>query len=216
MGFERVIEHTKLINKEVAGVIDHADLSITNEKIAGKTIDLVEKAEEVTITKHIVIPSSNLGRPPTNPPVVDIYGTCHVLEFTVNTDKAYYKFHIPEDWVPGTNMTAHVHWTRSGTGSDESGKTVKWQMRNLNIDGNSENVNSGESTQSVQDTYDSALTPDQIAYRTGEMTIPASVIGPEDLIILELMAVTPTGTALSEPACVALGFTYTAHQVSRP
>ncbi|GAI43971.1 unnamed protein product [marine sediment metagenome] len=34
MGFERVIEHTKLVNKEVAGVIDHADASVTTEKLA--------------------------------------------------------------------------------------------------------------------------------------------------------------------------------------
>lgn len=169
-----------------------------------------------SITHHVLIPSSNLGRGPTNPPVVDIYGICHALEFTVDTDKAYYKFHVPDDWVPGTDILVYVHWTRSGTGSNESGKTAKWQFKYLAVDGISENVNAGESTLSVQDTYDSASTTDQIVYTTDDVTIPAAAISAGDCIVIELMAITPTGTALSEPACAALGISYTAYQVVPP
>lgn len=215
MGFAAA-DHPGLTNKEIAGVIDHADGSVTNAKIADGTINLEAKAEEVTITKHIVISSSNLGRGPTNPPVVDIYGICAVLEFTVDTDKAHHKFHVPDDWVPGTPILVHVHWTRSSTGSDESGKTVKWQIKYLSVNGISENVNAGEATLLVQDTYDSASTTDQIAYATDDVTIPVAAIAAGDCIVVELMAVTPTGTALSEPACAALAITYTAYQVARP
>ncbi|GAI70652.1 unnamed protein product, partial [marine sediment metagenome] len=35
------------------------------------------------ITKYLRIPASNLGRNPTNPPVIDVYGICHVAQFTL-------------------------------------------------------------------------------------------------------------------------------------
>lgn len=176
------------------------------------TQDLYGSRLEQT-TQHLVVPSCNLGRPPTNPPTVDIYGICQVLEFTVGTDKAYYKLHVPIDWAPGTGIKVHAHWTRSSTGADDSGKTVKWQMKYLAVDGRSENVNSGESTLSVQDTYDSSDVNDQIAYATDDVTIPASAIAAGDCIVIELMAVAPTGTALSDPACAALGITFINNRV---
>lgn len=168
-----------------------------------------------TISRHIMIPSSNFGKPVTNPPTVDVYGICHVLEFTVGTDKAYYKFHIPADWVPGTDILTQIHWTRSTTGSEENTKTVKWQMKYLAVDGVSQNINAGESTLSVQDTYDSSSTTDQIVYQT-EVTVPESDLSLGDCVVIELMAIAPTGTALSEPACAAAGITYTAYQFTPP
>ncbi|MBW2648961.1 MAG: hypothetical protein JRC53_03955 [Deltaproteobacteria bacterium] len=110
-------------------------------------------------------------------------------------------------------MLIYIHWTRSTTGSDESGKTVKWQLKYLAVNGTSENVNSGETTLSVQDTYDSAVPADQVAYRTDPLTIPAAAIEAGDCITFELMAITPTGTALSEPACVGFSIEWTAYQV---
>lgn len=165
-----------------------------------------------TITRRAIIPSSNLGRPPTNPPTVAIYGICHVLEFTVNTDKAYYKFHVPEDWVSETGILMYVYWTRSSTGSDNT-KTVKWQVKYLVVDGVSHNVNAGESTLSVQDTYDSTSTTDQIVYQTDNVAVPASSLSLGNCGVIELMAITSTGTALSEPACAAMMIEYTAYQV---
>lgn len=165
------------------------------------------------VDNHILVPSCEFGKHKTNPPGVDMYGVCHVLEFTVGTDKAYYKLHIPSNWVPGTPIKVHMHWTRSGVGGDESGKTVKWQLKYLVVDGRSENVNSGESTLAVQDTYDSSSLADQIVYESDDIIIPASALSAGACIAMELMAVAPTGVALSEPACAALGFTYTGNQV---
>jgi hypothetical protein len=166
-----------------------------------------------TVTKYLVIPADVFGKNPTNPPAIGIYGICQSNEFTVNTDKAYYKIHVHDDWVSGTDILLYIHWTRSTTGSDESGKTVKWQMKYLAVNGINENVNSGETTLSVQDTYDSSSTTDQVAYRTDALTIPAAAIAAGDCITLELMAITPTGTALSEPACVGFSISWTAKQV---
>jgi len=166
-----------------------------------------------TKTTALVIPADSLGKNPTNPPAVAVYGICQALEFTVDTDKAYYKIHVPSNWVSGTDILMYIHWTRSTTGSDESGKKVKWQVKYLPVNGISENVNSGESTLAVEDTYDSANTSQQIAYRTDAITIPAAALQAGDCITLELMAVTPTGTALDEPACVGFSIVQTVYQL---
>lgn len=149
---------------------------------------------------------------PENPPTVDIYGITHVLEFTVDTDSAYYKLHIPEDYASG-DILFTVHWTKSTTVGDDSTKTVKWQLKYLSINGTSENCNTGETTLSVQDTYDDANAAPQIVYETDNMTIIEAnfVIG--DILILEVMSITPAGTGLTAPAIVALCIEYTANQV---
>lgn len=164
-----------------------------------------------TFTRHVLIPAGNLGRGPTNPPVVDTYGICMALEFTVDTDKAYHKFHVPSDWVVGTDIVVLVHWTRSSTGANDNGKTVKWQIKYLFVDGTSMNVDAGENTISVQTTYASTSTDNHIVYTSDNLTIPGSELTAGYCAVIELMAITPTGTALSEPACPALGITYTAY-----
>jgi len=166
-----------------------------------------------TVTKRLVIPADSLGRPPLNAPSVGVYGICQGLEFSVDNDKAYYKFHIPDDWVPGTDILINIHWTRSSTGGDDSGKTVKWQLKYLPFNGVDENVNSGETTLSVEDTYESSSTTDQICYQSDGLTIPAAALEAGDVVTMELMAITPTGTALSEPACLGLSISWTAYQV---
>lgn len=168
-----------------------------------------------TVTRHIVISSSGFGRGPTDPPVVDVYGIWHVSEFTMNTDKAYYEFHLPSDLVPGTDILVHVHWTRSTTGDNENGKTVKWQVKYLVVNSVSRNINAGESTLTVQDMYDSVSTTDQIMYATDYMTMPGENFYPEYYVVIELMAITPTGTALSNPACTSLAISYTSYYEER-
>lgn len=213
-------------------------IRIVNEMIVDGTIDLLAKCSYVplnragdtmsgplnlggnplenakAVTRHLLFPADEFARPPANSPAIAIYGICSALEFTVDTDKAYYKFHVPDDWVPGTDILAHIHWTRSSAVGDDSGKTVKWQVKYLAVDGVSENVNFGQATLSVQDTYDSSSLTDQIVYATDDVTVPAAALSPGDCVVLELMAVAPTGTALSEPACAALGVTHTIYQVS--
>jgi len=199
---------TKVITPEVTTASGDLTLNATGSNIILSSKKLTSPA---TITRHHIIDASELGKNPTHPPAVNIYGITHVLEFTVGTDLAYYKLHIPDNYAGG-DLLFYVHWTRSTTGSDESGETVKWQLKYLAINGTSENCNSGEATLSVEDTYDSTSTTEQVVYKTDAMTIPEG-FGTEDILILELGAVTPTGTALSEPALVAICIVYTAYQV---
>ena len=168
-----------------------------------------------TYTKHVHITASELGKNVTNPPVVNDYGICKVAEFTVNTDKAYYKFFVPHDYASG-NILVHLNWTRSTTGDDESGETVKWQIKNLAINGTSEEVASGEATDAVQDAYTSSSTSDKICYETDNITITAAEFEMDDIILMEIMAITvDSGTPLTDPALISLGIIYTANRVVR-
>ncbi len=164
------------------------------------------------ITRRRFIPADELARPPANAPEVVICGIAQALAFTVDTDKAYYKIEIPDDWYPNTDIELAVFWTRSSTGDNDSGKAVKWQITYL-LFSELENCNASGTVLSVEDTYDSASTTDQIVYKTDVLTVPASSLSQNDILTLELMAVTPTGTALSEPACVGLEFGHTAYQI---
>ena len=165
-----------------------------------------------TVPGRITIPSSIFGKF-TDPPVADVYGITFALEFTVDKDMAYYNFCVPRDWRAGTDMTLALFWTRSTTGSDESGKTVKWEVQYLPINGIDENCNAGESTLSVQDTYDSASTTDQIVYATDGITIPGAALAVHDMVMLRAKAVAPTGTALVEPALLGICMLYTRYQL---
>ncbi|GAI78017.1 unnamed protein product, partial [marine sediment metagenome] len=51
MGVSDVLKHTELADKEVARVIDHADESVVNAKIADGIIDLTKKATYVPVNK---------------------------------------------------------------------------------------------------------------------------------------------------------------------
>jgi hypothetical protein len=167
-------------------------------------------APDSTYTKIVRVTASKLGKNVTNPPIVAEYGITHALKFTVNTDKAHYKQAVESDYAGG-DINVHFHWTKSTINSDQSTKNVKWQLKYLVINGTSENCNSGESTDSIGDTYDSAVNATQIICKTGDITIPNGIFEIHDMIIMEVMAVTPTPDALSdEPALIYLDIVYTA------
>lgn len=166
-----------------------------------------------TYENHIHVPVSQLGKNVTNPPTVNNFGITKVFEFTINTDVVHYSIEVPHDYASG-NLLLHIHWTRSTTGSDESAKTVKWQVKNLVINGTSEEISTGENTDSIQDVYDSNSTTDKIGYLTGDMVISTGEFSVNEMIVMEIMAITvDSGVALSEPALIALGFTYTAYKI---
>lgn len=64
------------------------------------------------------------GTGATDPPWEQIGATAMwAYKFKVN-DECWLSFHIPHDYVPGTQLYMHVHWMPSGT----DGNTVKWQF----------------------------------------------------------------------------------------
>lgn len=154
--------------------------------------------------RHIErISSSQIGLPSSNPPLAVEMGITPGLKFTVNTDKVAYKKVIPGDW-DGTDLLVHVHWTKSTADDDQSAKFVKWQLKWLSV-GDDENCNSGETTLTVEDEYPSAVTTTQVIAKTANVTIPLAGVAAHDTLVLQLMAVTPAGTALDdEPIATAV------------
>ncbi len=165
------------------------------------------------VQKHIRIPASNLGRNPTDPPVINVYGICHVAEFTVGADLAYYKICVPPDFVPGTDVDVTFYWTRSTTGSDESGKRVNWQLKHLIVTVG-ENVGTGETADNMEDVYDDADVDGRIAYQTDAIAIPGAAAG--KFLIMECGAIPSSGTDLSKPALLGFCIAYKAYQVQPP
>lgn len=163
-----------------------------------------------TYVKQTRISISELGKNPDNPPAVAWYGITTALEFTLDTDLAGYKITVEEDYAGG-GIGLHFHWTKPTAVDDQSTKTVHWQLKYLVYNGVSENCNSGETTASVSDTYDSAVAATQIVYLTDIIWIPGP-LALHDLISLEIMAITDGGTELTDPALVALGTEYLAYQ----
>ena len=49
-------------------------------------------------------------------------GALYQYSFAVN-DQCWFAYHIPHDYVPGSDFYLHVHWAPSGTSTN----TVKWQ-----------------------------------------------------------------------------------------
>ena len=164
-------------------------------------------------SRHKFISADELSRPPDSPPIVDIFGITQALIFTVDTDKAFYKLYIPDDWYPETDIRLSVLWTRSSSGTDDSGKTVRWQIK-YHVFNLGDNVVSSGKTLYLDDVYESSSTTDQIVYITPEGTIPSTEINRPGILSFELMAVTPPmGLALSKPACLGLRIDYTSYQV---
>jgi len=196
-----------------AYTVDHTTVLSTGNGGDTRWIARSGQHSHATYTKTVRVPASKLGLPNTNPPAVVEFGITHAIKFTVDTDRAKYKQAVESDYDSG-DINVHFHWTKSTTNSDQSGKKVKWQLKYLVINGTSENCNSGEATLSIEDTYDSAVLGTQIVYQTGEVTIPDGAFETHDMIIMELMAVTPSANALDdEPAILWCDVVYTAKHI---
>jgi len=148
---------------------------------------------------------SNLAKNVSHPPTVVTAGITPGLSFTVDTDIANALFQVPADYNGG-DATITFNWTKSVASTDESTKTVKWQLKYLGVSpGN--NCNSGETTLSVQDVYDDNSTSTQIIYNSDTITIPAASLTANHGLSLEIKAITPTGTALAdEPVLLGIVF----------
>ena len=70
------------------------------------------------------IPADQFGRPNTNPPSIVDEDNVTLYKFTLNTDRATYKFIIPDIYAGG-DVTIDIMWTNDG-GADDNTKNVKW------------------------------------------------------------------------------------------
>lgn len=164
-----------------------------------------------TYTKTVSIPGDQFGRPNTNPPTVVDQDNLTLYSFTVNTDQMTWKFPIPSDYDSGP-FQFWVVWTNDG-GTDDNGKNVKWQLSyQVGKEGDVISGSHVNSPKSVEDTYASAL--GWVEHHTATMSIAAIDFGGKTCIFIQIMAVTPSGTALScEPHMLGVCFSYTAKRV---
>jgi len=165
-----------------------------------------------TYTNRDRICSGNLQSNPSNPPAVVAAGITPGLGFTVGTDKVHFLYQLPQKYVSGDGAIS-LNWTKGTAATDESTKAVKWQVKYLGLSPG-DNCNSGETTLSVEDTYDDSSTTTQVVYGTGDITIPAASLTAGHGLAIEISAITPTGTALAnEPVLLGIVFSCTCTKV---
>lgn len=67
----------------------------------------------------------DLGAASGKPTFADFVGTIKRYQFKVG-DSTYHNFHIPHDYVPGSNLHIHVHWAHNS--SSVTGGSTTWQF----------------------------------------------------------------------------------------
>jgi len=216
----KVVAHCGLNLKEITTPTAKADYGALYTKAdnhlyfqdgAGVEHSFIETGDTYTNIDRIC--SGNLQSNPSNPPVVVASGITPGLRFTVGTDKVHFLYQIPQNYDSGDG-TISLNWTKGTAATDESTKTVKWQLKYLGLSPG-DNCNSGEATLSVQDTYDDSSTSTQVVYGTGGITIPAASLTAGHGLTIEISAITPSGTALAdEPVLLGVVFACTCTKVN--
>lgn len=197
------------------GTLDITGLATLDEAQRNPQLSALEQAQRIrmelasddptTRRNHLFIASAaraeiavGLGPQP------NAYGTLVVLEFTLDTDDAFRVIRIPSAFRG--NATAHIHWTKSQS-TDQSGKTVRWQLDYLVIDGRTQDGAASPQTVVFDATYDDAGTTTRIVYRTDDVPLSGLVAG--QYLLVKVTAVTPpAGTPLVEPAMMTVDLLY--------
>jgi len=153
----------------------------------------------------------NLGKNPTNPPVIVIIDNCALWKFTVDTDKVHSTFPVPGDYW-GLDIDFYVVWTNDG-GVDDNTKNVTWQINYQTAkDGDQVSGSHANSPKSVTDSYNS--TSGWIEHTTGKMTVGYADFQTKKCLIVRIMAITPPGDALTcEPHMLGVCIGYWAVNV---
>lgn len=149
-----------------------------------------------------------LGRPNAQPPDIVIQDNVEFLAFTVNTDRVFYDWDIPEDYDSG-DLNIQVEWTNDG-GADDNGLEAKVQIDyQTYAEGDVLSGSHANSPKSIEDTYTSAT--GWIFHITGAMTIAAADFAGKHGVSMKISFVTPTGGALTaEPHLKGIQILYLA------
>ena len=164
---------------------------------------------DITYSKHVHLPTGLLGRPNISPPTIVIQDNIKLLAFTVDTDRVFYTWKVPDDYAGG-NLDIVAHWTNDG-GVDDLNKNVKAQIDYQTYsDGDPVSGSHANSPKSIDDTYLSAA--GWIFHTTGAMTIAAADFNTKHEMAIKLSFITALPTVLTcEPHLDSLMLTYTAY-----
>ena len=149
-----------------------------------------------------------LGRPNLNPPDIVIQDNIELMSFTVDTDRVFFIWDIPNDYDGGP-IALKVEWTNDG-GVDDNGLDVKVQVDYQTYEpGDSVAGSHANSPKSIEDTYTSAS--GWIMHETGEMSIAAVDFAGKHGITMKVSFVTPAGGALTgDPHLIGIMIRYNA------
>jgi hypothetical protein len=146
----------------------------------------------------------------TNSPTLNVFrgGAGRQYSYSVN-DKMDFQFHIPHDYVPGTDLFIHIHWSHNGTAI--SGNMVA-SIASTYAKGHNQAIFPAEKTVTITyPTVDIATTPqyihriDEVQWSSsgGSSTLFDTAIIEPDGLILGCMTVTGiptiTGGSPNEP-----------------
>ena len=98
---------------------------IPNGKIFPKTSNIGIKVDkdDPTFPWHDLIGNLHTYNTPNTAREEVFIGSIRALAFQEN-EEAFCNFHLPHDYLPGTDLFIHVHWTHPGT--NVTGGTVTW------------------------------------------------------------------------------------------
>lgn len=149
-----------------------------------------------------VLEATRASGPPGQTPEVIVIGTVACLHWTKNDGVAYNQFKVANTYVSAPSF--HLHWTKN-VDTDQSGRTVRWQLRYTVFNGSSQDINVPPTGTILWDeTYADSGTTSRIVYRTPN----ASALGiyPGAYVGLELSYVPASTTLDGRPVLVSMGF----------
>lgn len=141
-----------------------------------------------------------------DPSWVQYNGVIYDYQFTLN-DEITLNFHLPHDYVPGTDIYAHVHWSLNGAGISEN---ITWEFSSIYAKGHNQAaftatplVTSAAAAASSTTQYQHMITETAISSAAGSAGVlyANSIFEVDGLIIMraKLIANSGTGTGTSRP-----------------
>ena len=94
--------------------------------------------------------SKNTGG--TKPTLTEYNDTIDAWQFS-NGDEAFFSYHIPHDYVPGTDIHLHIHWSQIGDGA--TGGTLDFQYSAIYAKGHNQAAGSTFTSTPITDTFSS-------------------------------------------------------------
>jgi hypothetical protein len=131
-------------------------------------------------------------------------GVIYQYQFTLN-DEVTISFHLPHDYVPGTDIYAHTHWSLNGAGITQN---CTWEFSSIYSKGHDQEAFSAvtvtsflQASSTTQYQHMIAETPISSAGGTAGVLYANSVFEVDGLIIMrvKLSANSGTGTGTSRP-----------------
>ncbi len=160
-----------------------------------------------TGTREILVKAENLLKGAT-PPTTAIIGNFSVEQFAGvgGADIVYTSFHVPDNWVEGTDIDVHIHWAPI----DGNAGDVKWQMTWDAVASEANEVISGAGT--TTSVIDATQTLQDELLLTDSMTIAGASLAVGDTIGIKLFRDPADGadTYGSAASLVLVHFAYTA------